>query len=181
MGTSIEINMQLIKALDAIPLTLRSGPFQRCMDQFGKTVAKAVPSKARTSRGGSRKRWSRKYKDNPAFQNDSRDHFSHKVLQSGLAVYVGATYPQGNKQQFVMPIKQGPSYQRFLWGKPGQQVQRVSKLGKTYTTTVNTKPQTANFPIHDRATVRGYDLAKTQAEQAFLSQLQKEIRSLKLG
>jgi hypothetical protein len=29
--------------------------------------------------------------------------------------------------------------------------------------------------------VRGYDLAKTQAEQAFLSQLQKEIRSLKLG
>lgn len=181
MSSSIEINMQLIKALDAIPLTLRSGPFQRCLNQFGKTVAKAVPSKARTSRGKSRERWSRKYKDNPAFQNDSRDHFSHKVLRNGLAVYVGATYDQGNKQQFVHPFKKGDSYKRFLWGKPGQQVQRVSKRGKAYTTTVNTKPQTANFPVHDRATVRGYDLAKTQAEQAFLGQLQKEIRSLKLG
>jgi hypothetical protein len=181
MGTTIEINESLIKAVDAIPLTLRNGPLGKCLGAFGETIARACKSQARSSRGGSRLKWSKKYKNNPAFQNDSRDHFGSKVMRNGLAVYVGATYPKGNKQQFVMPIKRGTSYQRNLWGKPGQQIQRTSKKGKAYTMIVGTKPQTADFPIQDRATVKAFDITKSQAGQAFLNELQKQIKEFRLG
>jgi hypothetical protein len=181
MGTTIEIDEALIKAVDAIPLTLRNGPLGKCLGAFGETIARACKSQARSSRGGSRLKWSKKYKNNPAFQNDSRDHFGHKVMRNGLAVYVGATYPKGNKQQFVMPINRGTSYQRNLWGKPGQSILRISRKGKTYTTTVRTKPQTADFPIQDRAPVKAFDITKSQAGQAFMDELQKQIKELRLG
>lgn len=182
MGSSIEINMELIKAIGAIPLTLRNGPFGRCLGEFAKPIARATEPLSRSSReSGGRKRWSKKYKDNPAFSNDSRKHIGHKVGKSGVVVYVGAQYPKGNKQQFVMPYKKGTSYTRYLWGKPGQQVLRTSRRGNQYYATVGAKAQTANFPNNERAPVRAYDQTRSQAEAAFLDRLQKEIKELRLG
>jgi len=178
----VEINNNLIQALDAIPITLRSGPFGRCLREFGKTVAPRAESLARSSReSNSRDKWSRKYKDDPAFQSDSRNHMGIKVTKTGSSVYVGATYPKGNKQQFVMPVKKGDSYTRYHWGKPGQVVQRVSKNGVVYNVRVNTKPTTARFPKAERATVKAFDQMRSSAEAAFLAQLQKELKELRLG
>jgi hypothetical protein len=181
MGTTIEINESLIKEVDAIPLTLRNGPLGKCLGAFGETIARACKSQARSSRGGSRLKWSKKYKNNPAFQNDSRDHFGHKVMRNGLAVYVGAKFDKGNKQQFVMPIKKGTTYVRNLWGEPGQQIPRISRRGKPYNMTRKKDAQTADFPVQDRAPVKAFDITKSQAGQAFMNELQKQIKELRLG
>jgi hypothetical protein len=182
MSSKIEINMDLIKAIGAIPLTLRNGPFGRCLGEFAKPIARATEPLSRSSReSGSRNRWSRKYKNNPAFSNDSRKHIGHKVGKSGVAVWIGAQYPKGNKQQFVMPYKKGTTYTRNLWGKKGQKVLRTSRRGNQYYATVGADPQTANFPNNERAPVRAYDQTRTQAEAAFLDQLQKEIKELRIG
>lgn len=182
MSVSIEINQALIKAVEDIPLTLRNGPLGRCLGAFGKPIATNASSLARSSReSGSRERWSKKFKNNAAFQNDSKHHFSHKVGRSGIVVWVGATYPKGNKQQFVMPFKKGDSYTRYHWGKPGQVITTTSRKGTVYTRNANSKPTTANFPRQDRAVVRAFDRSQSSAESAFLNQLQKEIKELRLG
>ena len=178
----IKINESLIKAVSDIPLTLRNGPLGRCLGAFAKPIASQAGSLATSSREtGSRKRWSKKFKNNAAFQNDSKQHFGHKVLRNGIGVYIGATYPKGNKQQFVMPIKRGDSYKRYHWGKPGQTIVSVSRKGKQFTFINNSKETTARFPIKERATVRAFDQTQSSAESAFLSQLQKEIKELKIG
>jgi hypothetical protein len=152
------------------------------LGEFAKPIARATEPLSRSSReSGSRNRWSRKYKNNPAFSNDSRKHIGHKVGKSGVAVWIGAQYPKGNKQQFVMPYKKGTTYTRNLWGKKGQKVLRTSRRGNQYYATVGADPQTANFPNNERAPVRAYDQTRSQAEAAFLDQLQKEIKELRIG
>jgi hypothetical protein len=80
-----------------------------------------------------------------------------------------------------MPYKKGTTYTRNLWGKKGQKVLRTSRRGNQYYATVGADPQTANFPNNERAPVRAYDQTRSQAEAAFLDQLQKEIKELRLG
>ena len=194
MATTIEINYDLIKAVGDIPITLRNAPLGKCLGAYGKPIANTASTLARSSReSGSRRKWSKKLKNNAAFQNDSKDHFGVKVLRNGLGVYVGATYPKGNKQQFVMPIKRGDSYQQYRWGKPGQTITTTSRKGTQYTyvrgSPVKSRftgprrgnPGTANYPRESRATVRGFDQAKGQAESAFLGELNKQIKELRIG
>jgi len=133
------------------------------------------------------------YKNAANFQNDSKQHFSHKVGKSGVVVWIGATYPKGNKQQFVMPSKKGDRYTRYHWGKPGQTIVSTSRRGTSYTYTrgqsQNTKanaekrnnPTIARFPVQERATVRAFDQTRSTAEAEFSAQLQKEIKELRLG
>jgi hypothetical protein len=190
----IEINEALIKAVSDIPLTLRNGPLGRCLGSFAIPIARQAGSLATSSREtGSRERWSKRFKNNAAFQNDSKQHFSHKVLRNGIGVYIGATYPKGNKQQFVMPIKKGDSYDRYHWGKPGQTITTTSRRGTTYTyirgqsknkkknANKRNNPTTARFSVQERATVRAFDQTKQSAESAFLAQLQKEIKEIRFG
>lgn len=178
----IEINEALIKAVSDIPLTLRNGPLGRCLGSFARPIARQAGSLATSSRKtGSREKWSKRFKNNAAFQNDSKQHFSHKVLRNGIGVYIGATYPKGNKQQFVMPIKKGDNYTRYHWGKPGQTITTTSRKGTVYTRTANSNPTTARFPVQERATVRAFDQTKQSAESAFLAQLQKEIKEIRFG
>lgn len=194
MATTIEINHDLIKAVGDIPITLRNGPLGKCLGAYGKPIANTASTLARSSReSGSRRKWSKKLRNNAAYQNDSKDHFGVKVLRNGLGVYVGATYPKGNKQQFVMPIKRGDSYQQYRWGKPGQAITTTSRKGTQYTyvrgSPVKSRftgprrgnPGMANYPREARATVRGFDQAKGQAESAFLGELNKQIKELRIG
>lgn len=194
MATTIEINYDLIKAVGEIPITLRNGPLGKCLGAYGKPIANAASTLARSSReSGSRRKWSKKLRNNAAYQNDSKDHFGVKVLRNGLGVYVGATFPKGNKQQFVMPIKRGESYQQYRWGKPGQTITSTSRKGNQYTyvrgSPVKSRfvgprrgnPSAATYPREARATVRGFDQAKGQAESAFLSELNKQIKELRIG
>ena len=194
LSTKIEINHELIKAVSDIPVLLRNGPLGRCLGAFGKPIARQAGTQARSSRkSGSRLKWSRKFKNAANFQNDSKQHFSHKVGKSGVVVWIGATYPKGSKQQFVMPSKKGDSYTRYHWGKPGQTIVTTSRRGTSYTYTrgqsQNAKankekrnnPTTARFPVQERATVRAFDQTQSNAEAEFLAQLQKEIKELRLG
>lgn len=178
----IQINEKLLKQLDRIPLFLRQGTFDRCLKAFGSPIQERAKSLATSSRStGSRLKWSRKFKDSAAFQNDSGKEMGTKVLKSGVVVIVGATHPKGNKQQFQSPRKNGDSYQRNFWGKAGQQIQKTSKRGKVFVVVRKTKAKVATFPIKDRPVVRAFDQQKQSAESAFLNQLNKEIKELKLG
>ena len=178
----VEIDMKLIEAIGAIPITLRNGPLGKCLDSFSRPITSQASTMARSSReSGSRKKWSRKLKNNPAFQNDSKQHFGHKVGKSGIAVWIGATYPKGNKQQFVMPARKGDTYTRYHWGKPGSPILVTSKRGNTFTRSPSSKTSQANFPKADRATVRGFNASRSSAEQAFMAELNKQIKELKFG
>jgi hypothetical protein len=161
-GFQIDIDIRLVNAVGKIPVLLRAGPLPRCLTAFGKPIAKAAPTFARSSRAtGTRLKWSRKYKLNPAYQVDSGKYFGTKVPKHGMAVIVGAKYPQGNKQQFNMPARKGDTYEHVLWGR---------RTGRTI-----------RFPVEDRATRRAFTSAKMVSIHQFLAQLRKELGELKLG
>jgi hypothetical protein len=182
LSTSIQINEDLIKQIGQIPLMLRNAPFGRCLGSFAKPVAAACQGHAQSSRStGSRLKWSKKFKNNAALQNDSRQHFSHKVFKGGVGVVIGATYPKGNKQQFVMPYRKGESYTRNHWGKPGSPVVYTGRSGRQYTRINRSKATVATFPKEQRAPMRAYRQTSGAAEAAFVNQLQKEVKELRIG
>lgn len=162
-GMEVAINMHLVKAIERIPITLRNGPLGRCLKKFGDPIAKASPGLAKSSRKtGTRLKWSKKYKNNPAWQIDSGNYYGTKVPKHGLAVIVGAKYKQGNKQQFVMPFKKGDSYEHVQWGK------RV-------------EGRMIRFPMEERAPRRAFNQTKMAAAHAYITQLRKELEELRLG
>jgi hypothetical protein len=163
MSIEIQINMQLVQALEAIDIRLRSGPLDRCLKAFGKPIADYAKTIAPSSReSGTRKKWSAKYKKNAEYQNDSRKHFSVKVLRSSVGVVIGATWTLGNKQQFVHPKRRGDTYKRHvLWGK-----REGSPL---------------RFPRDEQPATKAFAVMQSTAESAFKAQLEKEIKELRLG
>jgi hypothetical protein len=164
MSIEIQINMDLVRALEAIDIRLRSGPLDRCLKAYGQPIADYAKTIAPRSRStGTRKKWSAKYKKNAAYQNDSGDNFGVKVLKSAVGVVIGAKYPRGNKQQFVHPSKRGGTYRKhILWGKKEAD-----------------KP--LRFPRDEQPIVKAVRTMQSAAEAAFRTQLEKEMKELKLG
>ena len=164
MSIEININEQLLKDLEQIPLTLRVGPLDRCLKAYGQPIADYAKTIAPSSRStGTRKKWSAKYKRNAAYQNNSGENFGVKVLKSAVGVVIGAKYPIGNKQQFVHPFKRGDSYRKhILWGK--KEADRPLR-----------------FPRNEQPIVKAVRTMQSAAEAAFRTQLEKEIKELKLG
>jgi hypothetical protein len=162
MSIEIQINMELIKALEEIPIRLRSGPLDRCLKAYGQPIADYAKTIAPSSQQtGSRKKWSDKYKLNPEYQNESRKHFGVKVLKSSIGVIVGASWTKGNKQQFVHPFRKGDSYKRHvLWKK---------------------KVVTLRYQRNEQPIVKAVRAMQSTAESAFKAQLEKEIKELRLG
>jgi hypothetical protein len=179
MGGEVDINYDMIKAISAIPLKLRKGPFMECLKSYGKALGNRSSHFASSRQSGSRKRWSKKYANDPKWAGiDSRDYVGSKVTRNGLAIYWGAKHWKGNKQQFLAPYKKGTSYTRYLWGQPGQQVLRTSRRGNQYYATVNTKPQTASYPMSERGAVKHFYANMSSAELAFIAELQKQLKAL---
>lgn len=162
MSVEIQINMELVRALEAVDIRLRSGPLDRCLKAYGQPIADYAKTIAPSSQQtGSRKKWSAKYKNNAAFQNESRKHYGVKVLKASVGVIVGAKWAQGNKQQFVHPFKKSDSYKRHvLWNK---------------------KIVTLRYPRDEQPIVKAVRTMQSQAEAAFRTQLEKEIKELRLG
>ena len=193
--TTVTINMRLIDEIGKIPITLRNGPFGRCLGKYGDPIAKRAVVMGTSSREtGSRGRrfhnrqisggWSRRYRLDPKWSGiDSRYHFGRKVGSAGVWVMVGAIYPKGNKQQFVHPAKNGDGYKRFHWGRPGQLITYVNRFGTTVSYIRQSKGATsqADFPKEQRAVNRAFRTEVNNAEAAFLKQLEKELRELRLG
>lgn len=162
MSVEIKINMELVRALEAVDIRLRSGPLDRCLKAYGQPIADYAKTIAPSSQQtGSRKKWSDKYKLNAEYQNESRKHYGVKVLKASVGVIVGATWTKGNKQQFVHPFKKSDSYKRHvLWNK---------------------KIVTLRYPRDEQPIVKAVRTMQSQAEAAFRTQLEKEIKELRLG
>jgi len=164
MSIEIQINMDLVRALQAIDIRLRSGPLDRCLKAYGQPIADYAETIAPSSQQtGSRKKWSNKYKLNAAYQNESRKHYGVKVLKASVGVIVGAKWKKGNKQQFVHPSKRGDTYRKhILWGKKEAD-----------------KP--LRFPRDEQPIVKAVRTMQSAAEAAFRTQLEEEMKELKLG
>lgn len=162
MSIEIQINMDLVRALEAIDIRLRSDPLDRCLKAYGQPIADYAKTIAPSSQQtGSRKKWSDKYKLNAEYQNESRKHYGVKVLKASVGVIVGATWTKGNKQQFVHPFKKGDSYKRHvLWNK---------------------KVVTLRYPRDEQPIVKAVRTMQSTAEAAFRTQLEKEMKELRLG
>ena len=162
MSIEIQINMDLVRALEAIDIRLRSGPLDRCLKAYGQPIADYAKTIAPSSQQtGSRKKWSDKYKLNAEYQNESRKHYGVKVLKAAVGVIVGAAWTKGNKQQFVHPFKKSDSYKRHvLWNK---------------------KVVTLRYPRDEQPIVKAVRNMQSTAEAAFRTQLEKEMKELRLG
>ena len=162
MSIEIQINMDLVRALEAIDIRLRSGPLDRCLKAYGQPIADYAKTIAPSSQQtGSRKKWSDKYKLNAEYQNESRKHYGVKVLKAAVGVIVGAAWTKGNKQQFMHPFKKSDSYKRHvLWNK---------------------KVVTLRYPRDEQPIVKAVRTMQSTAEAAFRTQLEKEMKELRLG
>ena len=157
---TIDFNEDMITQLEKIPLQLRLGPGERCLRAMSKPVLELAKQLAPSSReSGSRKKWSAKFKNDPKWSVDSRNHLGVKTIKNNRAtrIYIGAKYPQGNKQQFDASPK---GRRVFYWGRDAGKVRQ--------------RP-------NPHWLQKAYDETKSQQLAAFNEQLAKELKELRLG
>lgn len=162
MSLEIEIHFdeaQIKKLLD-IPLHLRLGPAERVLTAMAKPVvakAKAIAPSSRQS--GTRKKWSQKYKNNAAWQNDSGSHigYVYRKTERGGYLVVGGKHPQANKLNF----SHGKPRNVVYWGKPAGITKRIDPK--------------------DRFVQKAFDETRSQQIAAGNAQLEKEIKELNFG
>jgi hypothetical protein len=125
LNIKIEFNDAMIAELMRIPDLLRLGPAERCLADMGKVVAQRAKQLAPSSRQtGSRKKWSNKLKNDSRWSGvDSGQHMGVKTVKHnrGARIYIGARYPQGNKQQFDASPK---GRRVFYWGKDSGRIKK---------------------------------------------------------
>jgi hypothetical protein len=157
---NIEFNENMIRSLERIPALLRVDAGDRCLRAMAKPVVERAKQLAPSSRqSGSRKKWSQKLKGDAKWNVDSGRHIAAKVskLQRGVRVYIGASFPKGNKQQFDASPK---GRRMFFWGKDSGRIK-----------------QRPNPHFLKKA----FDETKSQQIEAFNTQLKAELQEMKLG
>ncbi len=160
LNIAIDFNEDMIRHLEQIPLQLRLAPGERCLKAMAKPVIERAKQIAPSSReSGSRKKWSAKYKNDPKWNNDSGRHIGLKTIKNNRAtrIYIGAKYPQGNKQQFDASPK---GRRVFYWGRDAGKVRQ--------------RP-------NPHWLQKAFDETRSQQINAFNEQLSKELKELKLG
>lgn len=160
MSIEIEFNEAIIAQLQKLPLLMRLGPAERVLKAMAKPIVakgKAIAPSSRES--GTRNKWGKKYKNNPAYQNDSGKALGTKYIKTerGGVLIVGGKHPEANKQNY----EAGTKRKVFYWGRDSGKVKRIDPK--------------------QRFMQRAYD--ETIAEQltAGEAQLRKEIEGLKIG
>lgn len=127
MTLEIQINFDeaQIEKLLQIPLLMRLGPAERILKAMAKPVIERAKSIAPSSRrSGTRKKWSKKYKNNPNYQEDSGRHIGMKYIKTerGGLMIVGGKYPRANKQNYEAGDKRKIVY----WGKKTSEIKRIN-------------------------------------------------------
>jgi hypothetical protein len=162
MSFDIQISFdesQLAK-LAQIPVLMRLKPAENVLKAMAKPVVERAKSIAPSSRrSGTRKKWSRKYKDNAAYQEDSHKHIGIKFLRTGSGglVIVGGKYPRANKFNYEAGDKRKVVY----WGKKTSKVKRINPS--------------------ERFMQKAFDETRSQQVTAGNAQLEKETKELNLG
>jgi hypothetical protein len=161
MSLKIEIKFDEneLKKLAKIPEFVRYKAADKALKAMAKPVIEKAKSIAPDSRAtGTRKKWSRKYKDDSKWQIDSGKNISSKVIKndSGAVTYIGATFPKGNKQQF----NASPDGRKeVFWGRP---------QGTVY------KPP-------ERFIQKAFDETRSAQQSAFVASLEASMKELNLG
>lgn len=162
MTLSIEIKFEQaqLDKLMQIPLLMRLGPSERVLKAMAKPVVakgKAIAPSSRAS--GTRKKWSKKYKNNQAYQNDSGQHIGYVFRKNngGGILVIGGKHPQANKQNFDA----GKDRKVMYWGKDSGKVKRVDPK--------------------DRFMQRAFDETRAEQITAGNAQLEKELKELRIG
>jgi hypothetical protein len=161
---TIDINITFdesqIQRLLKIPILMRLKPAENVLKAMAKPVIDRAKSIAPSSRrSGTRKKWSRKYKDNPAYQEDSGRHIGRKFIRTGSGglVIIGGIYPRANKQNYEAGDKRKIVY----WGKKTSKIKRINPK--------------------ERFMQKAFDETRTQQVTAGNEQLEKEIKELGNG
>ena len=162
MTLEIQINFDeaQIQKLLKIPLLMRIGPAERVLKAMAKPVIERAKSIAPSSRrSGTRKKWSKKYKDNAAYQEDSGKYIAMKFIKTerGGLMIVGGKYPRANKQNYEAGDKRKIVY----WGKKTSKIKRINPS--------------------ERFMQKAFDETRTQQITAGNEQLVKEIKELGNG
>ncbi len=149
-----------IQKLLKIPILMRLKPAENVLKAMAKPVIDRAKSIAPSSRrSGTRKKWSRKYKDNPAYQEDSGRYIGRKFIRTGSGglVIIGGIYPRANKQNYEAGDKRKIVY----WGKKTSKIKRINPK--------------------ERFMQKAFDETLSQQVTAGNEQLEKEIRELGNG
>jgi hypothetical protein len=149
-----------IQKLLEIPLLMKLGPAERVLKAMAKPVIERAKSIAPSSRrSGTRKKWSKKYKDNPNYQEDSGKHIGMKYIKTerGGLMIVGGKYPRANKQNYEAGDKRKIVY----WGKKTSKIKRINPS--------------------ERFMQKAFDETKQEQITAGNEQLTKEMKELSLG
>ena len=177
MEIKITLDQKALDLIDQIPIMIR----YKCVDQALKAMAKPIVERAKaiapsSRKSGSRKKWGKnktKHFDPAAWaQDDSGKHISSKVkrTQRGGILFVGATHPRGNKQQFLTPKAEQKI--QYFWGKPGQ---IITRRGATFVN--RTSPKVVQLPRAKRFIQRAFDETIGSQRAAFESTLQTAIQT----
>ncbi len=160
LKVKVEMDFRALEMLERIPQMLQFAVADKVMPAMAKPVVARAKELAPSSReSGTRKKWSAKYKTNNKWQVDSGRHMSSKTVRydRGAIVYVGATYPTGNKQQFNSNSERGR--REVLWGK---------STGRVY------KPK-------ERFIQKAYDETRDAQFRAFEAELINQIKEMRIG
>jgi hypothetical protein len=160
MTITLEFDEAQLAKIMQIPLLMRLGPSERVLKAMSvPVVAKAKAIAPSSRRSGTRKKWSKKYKDNPAYQNDSGKQIGVKYLKNnrGGILIIGGKHPQANKQNY----DSGKPRRVFYWGKDAGKVKRIDPK--------------------ERFMQKAYDETRGAQISAGNAQLDKELKELKLG
>jgi hypothetical protein len=169
LSIKIEIDASLIRQLEDIPRMMKFAVADKCFAAFAKPIverAKALAPSSRTTgtRGEAGSKWGRKATKKfsgraSMLQYDSGKFIGSKVFKGATStvLYVGATHPRGNKQQFDAS-KDGR--QVYYWGRRQGSVKKQDR---------------PNF------LERAYTETQSAAYAAFRAQLAKQIKELRLG
>lgn len=160
MKIEVTFNDAQIELLESIPMLIQYAVADKCMKAMVKPIAERAKDVLPSSRStGTRKKWSKKYKQNAAWQINSGRHVGAKVVkyQRGATAYVGPTYPKGNKQQFNSNKERGRRV--FYWGKNAGQV----------------------YIPDERPMQRAYDETRDAQMTAFMTTLTNEIAEIARG
>ena len=161
MNIDIQFNEQQLEKLLSIPLLLRTGPAERCLNAMSKPVMQRMRQLAPDSRqSGSRRKWSKAMASKTNWDLSTKDHIGMKTVKHnrGARIYIGYKHPKANKINF-WGWRRG-SRRQFLWGKDTGRV--------------------VNIP-EPTWLKKAYDETRAQQEAAFTAQLTKELKELNLG
>jgi hypothetical protein len=181
----VKLDQQQLDLLDQLPVYLRKHVAEKALTAMSKPISRMALLLAPDSeKSGSRKKWSRKYKDNPGWRDiHSGRHVGSKFFKGRNkdVVYVGIKWTgtnKGNKQHFNHPFKRSTERVHYLWGKPGQKLIYNRGQPNEYEVTRGPLPKPTVFsrPKSRWFVKIAYENTRAQQLREFVKVVERELK-----